>query len=75
MKKRLEPELQKALAQNRLLIISPFSVDVKRASKKTAQLRNRMMIEMTEKITIGFMSKGGLLEKLVSETDKEIKKL
>jgi hypothetical protein len=75
MKKRLEPELQKALDQNRLLIISPFSVDVKRASKKTAQLRNRMMIEMAEKITIGFMSKGGLLEKLVSETDKEIKKL
>ncbi len=72
MKKRLEPELQKALDQNRLLIISPFSVDVKRTSEKTAQIRNRMMIEMAENITVGFVSNGGLLEALIKETDKKI---
>jgi len=75
MKQRLEPELQKALEQNRLLIISPFSEKVIRVTEKTAQIRNGMMIEMAENITVGFVSNGGLLEELISETDKKIRYL
>ena len=32
LKKRIEPELQKALDNNRLLLISPFGEDVKRVT-------------------------------------------
>jgi hypothetical protein len=48
---------------------------VKRTSEKTAQIRNRMMIEMAENITVGFVSNGGLLEELINGTDKEITNL
>lgn len=72
MKKQLEPDLQKALDQNRLLIITPFSEDVKRVTEKTAQIRNRMMIELADTITLGFISKGGLLEELIKGIEKKI---
>ena len=72
LKQRLEKELEKALEQGRLLIISPFEKEIIRVTEKTAQVRNRMMIELAENITVGFVSKVGLLEKLISETDKKI---
>ncbi|MFZ4457335.1 MAG: DNA-binding protein [Bacteroidales bacterium] len=75
MKKKLKPELEKALSQNRLLIISPFEKEIKRVTEKTAQIRNRLMIELTDNITLGYVNKGGMLEELIMSTDKEIKRL
>lgn len=75
MKKRLEPELEKALAQNRLLIISPFEKDIIRVTEKTAQIRNSFMLELADNITVGFVSKDGMLEELILETKKEITNL
>lgn len=75
MKKMLEPELEKALAQNRLLIISPFEKEIKRVTEKTAQIRNKLMLELADNITVGFVSKGGMLEELIKATDKKISML
>jgi hypothetical protein len=72
MKKQLDPALLAPLEQGRLLIITPFSETVKRASNKTALERNQLMIELASQITIGFASPGGQLETLLKECTKPV---
>jgi predicted Rossmann fold nucleotide-binding protein DprA/Smf involved in DNA uptake len=72
LKEKLEPEFEAPLAQGRLLIVSPFEKNVKRVSAVTAQTRNKLMIELAESITVGFVSVGGYLEKLLKETEKPL---
>ena len=50
------------MEQGRLLIITPFDKKVIRVTEKTAQVRNKMMIELADSITVGYASKGGSLE-------------
>lgn len=75
LKKKIEPEFQKALSDGRLLIITPFNQNVTRVSEKTAFSRNKMMIELADSITVGFASPQGTLEKLIAQTDKEINQI
>ena len=75
LKEKLEPELQKAIEQNRLLIITPFDKSVKRVTEKTAQTRNQLMIDLADKITVGYVSKDGQLEELLKQTNKTITKI
>lgn len=70
LKQKIEPELQQAMDAGRLLIISPFDESVKRVTEKTAAIRNRIMIELADKVVVGYINKGGLLEKLITETNK-----
>ena len=67
LKSRLEPELKAPLAEGRLLLITPFNADTKYVTIETARLRNQMMIEIANKIVIGYSSPGGELEKLLLE--------
>jgi len=75
LKEKIEPELIKPLEQGRILIISPFDKTVKRVTEQTAEIRNKMMIELADNITIGYASKEGKLEKLLQSTEKEIIRL
>ena len=54
---------------------SPFDKTVKRVTEQTAEIRNKMMIELADNITIGFASKGGKPETLLKTTEKPITKL
>ena len=65
IKKNLEPELIRPLEEGRLLIITPFDRSVKRVSSQNAQIRNRLMIDLADRIVIGYASLGGNLQKLV----------
>ena len=38
-------------------------------------MRNKLMVELADNITVGFVSKGGNLEKLLKEEKKEITKI
>ena len=40
---------------------------IKRVTGKTSDTRNRLMAELADNITIGYASKNGLIEKLISE--------
>ena len=74
MKENLEPELIKPLEEGRLLIISPFDRSVKRISTGLAEVRNRLMIDLSDRVVIGFASAGGNLEKLIREIEgKQVK--
>lgn len=72
LKKKIEPEFVKPIEEGRLLIISPFNDEVKRITEQTAMVRNKMMIELAEKIVVGYVTKGGLLEEILKETNKPI---
>lgn len=72
LKDHLEPDLKKPLDEGRLLIISPFEKSVKKITAQTAQIRNQMMIDLADKITIGYASPGGLLEDLIGISPKEV---
>lgn len=75
IKQRIEPEIKHALDQDRVLIITPFRKEVKRVTAKTAEVRNQLMIDLADKITVGFISEGGNLEKLLKQTKKGINEI
>ncbi len=75
LKEKLEPEFEKPLGQGRLLIISPFNKTTKRVTEQTAEIRNKMMIELADSITVGYASANGQLEKLLKMTNKQISRI
>ncbi len=75
LKEKIEPELIKPLKEGRILIISPFDKTVKRVTEQTAEIRNKMMIELADNITVGYASKGGKLESLLRTIEKEMVRL
>jgi len=72
LKQRIEPELKSELKKGRLLIVSPFEKEVKRITTETAMIRNQLMINLADNITVGFISKRGNLEKLSKQSRKVI---
>lgn len=72
LKKKVDTELEKALSDKRLLIITPFNQTITRVSKKTSFQRNQMMTKLADSITVGFASSQGSLEKLITEVNKEV---
>ena len=75
LKEKIKPELIKPLEQGRILIISTFEKSVKRVTEQTAEIRNKMMIELADSITIGYASEGGKLESILKTTKKGIIRL
>ena len=67
LKEKIDPALKKPLDQGRLIIVTPFSKEVKRVTTQTARLRNQMMIELGDEIVIGFIHKGGMLEGQIND--------
>lgn len=65
LKQKIEPELQKPFEERRLLIVTPFSMEIKRVTKETAAKRNRLMIETADEIMIGFATEDGTVSKLL----------
>ena len=75
LKEKIEPDLIKPLEQGRILLISPVDKTVKRVTVQTAEIRNIMMIELADNITVGYASEGGKLESILKTTEKEIIRL
>jgi len=71
IKKRWEPEIEKAVNENRLLVISPFGNETKRVTRETAELRNKKIIEISDTIMVGYKSKNGQLENLLKRREYE----
>lgn len=51
--------------KNRLLIISPFSKDVKRVTRETAVEKNKKIIELSAEVIVGHSLDGGQLAELL----------
>ncbi len=72
MKTRWKPQIEKAVNENRLLVISPFEKKANRIIRKTAEKRNKKIIEISNKIIIGYKTKNGQLDKLLKEKNYEL---
>ncbi len=72
MKSRWELQIEKAVKDNRLLVISPFAKEIKRITRKTAEKRNEKMIDMSDKVAAGFITPNGQLDKLLEEGNYEL---
>jgi predicted Rossmann fold nucleotide-binding protein DprA/Smf involved in DNA uptake len=67
MLKRLPVEIKTEIEKGRLLIVSTFEESVKRITRETTYLRNKYILKISDEIKIPFVSKNGLLEKLLQE--------
>ncbi|MBS1937729.1 MAG: DNA-binding protein [Bacteroidetes bacterium] len=75
MKKKLEPELTKEVEKGRLLVVSPFPVQVVRVTAATAMERNRFMLEHARDVVIGHATPDGSLARLVAQATLPVIKL
>ena len=75
LKEKIEPEFEKPMEEGRLLIITPFDKTVKRVTELTAETRNKLMTDLSDKITVGYSSTGGQLEKLLQNIEKPITRI
>lgn len=67
LKQRWEPEIKALLQTDRFLIITPFDQSVKRVTKENAVIRNKLMIQLAEKVTIGYKNPDGLINYLIND--------
>ena len=69
LKTHWEPEIKKALSENRLLIISPFEKEIKRITRKTAKTRNKYIIEISDIILVAYKIENGQLDSLLKNVE------
>jgi hypothetical protein len=67
LKKRWDKELIKHVEKGRLLIISPFSIEIIRITRETAFKKNETIIKISDQVTVGYKSKDGQLDKILNE--------
>jgi len=75
LKKRLEEELTAENAKNRLLIITPLPVSVKRVTQETANKRNDLMAEIADEIFVAYAQLNGNVYRLIKKWLKKGKKV
>ena len=63
MKTRWSHKILTAIRKNRLVIISPFDKNTKLVTHDTAEKRNRVIIEISERIKIGYKTTNGQLNR------------
>lgn len=65
--KRLKPVWRTALGAERLTIISPFAETVRRATKETAVMRNRVVAAFADEVLIAYAHPSSSTEQLAKE--------
>ncbi len=75
VKEKIEPAFKKPLEEGRLLIITPFDKNERRVTSANAYVRNKLMSNLADNITIGYASPGGQLEELLKGIGKPVDKI
>ncbi|MDY0150980.1 MAG: hypothetical protein RBS43_01750 [Candidatus Cloacimonas sp.] len=70
--KRWQPDIKARLDKGNLLIISPFDESVTAVTPQTCLIRNKLIIELADRIVIGYASPGGEITKHIKSTSKPI---
>lgn len=65
-------DFAKHVESERLLIISPFDKRQTRADKRSAAIRNNLMIELADNLVVGHASPNGELSKVLNRCEKAI---
>src|SRR5439155_20275572 len=61
---QLPAEWQAKFERDELLIISPFDSSIRRPTRQTAEIRNKLVVDVATDVTIIYASRGGQLEQL-----------
>jgi predicted Rossmann fold nucleotide-binding protein DprA/Smf involved in DNA uptake len=69
---KLPENLKKHIDEGRMLVISPFNKNIKKVTINTASIRNQMMIELADKVVIGFADPNGKLNQILFDINKNI---
>jgi predicted Rossmann fold nucleotide-binding protein DprA/Smf involved in DNA uptake len=72
---RWQPEIKTRLDKGNLLIVSPFDDSVQVVTPQTCFIRNKLIIEMADKIVIGHACTNGQVSKLLDGLDKPVENL
>jgi predicted Rossmann fold nucleotide-binding protein DprA/Smf involved in DNA uptake len=64
---RLTAEYEKPLAEERLLLVTPFGEQARRATAETALARNRLLAQMADKVLVAYAEKGSKTELVAHE--------
>jgi hypothetical protein len=67
---KLPLSLKTPVEEGRILIISPFEKNVTKVTNDTAILRNKMMIEISDSIVVGFADPNGKLNQILLKSNK-----
>jgi hypothetical protein len=65
-------EFDEQIESERLLIISPFDRRQSRADKRSAAIRNNLMIELADNLVVGHASPNGELSRVLNRCEKAI---
>lgn len=65
----LAEELMAPMAAGRLLLVTRYAASVTHPCRDKCRQRNRMMLEWSDEVVVGYASAGGTLERLCREYD------
>ncbi len=72
---RIRPEWRKGLKTGRLLIVSPFPKEIRRATAQLSLERNRFVAELADEICVPYAAEGSKTAeflKLIEKSGKEV---
>jgi len=75
LKSKIEPEIQQAIEEYRLLVVTPFDKSIKRITSATATKRNEFMAELADELFVAYASPNGKLQTLISQNLAKGKKI
>lgn len=62
---KLPEKLKKPVDEGRILLISHFNKDIKKVTVETAFIRNKLMIDIADKVTVGYADPKGKLSQIL----------
>jgi predicted Rossmann fold nucleotide-binding protein DprA/Smf involved in DNA uptake len=68
----MRPDIQKALDDGRLLIVSPFGINSPNKSHFSAEIRNKLIVFLSNDLYIAHTEKGGTLERIISGINERV---
>jgi predicted Rossmann fold nucleotide-binding protein DprA/Smf involved in DNA uptake len=68
----LRPDIARAVQEGRLLIVSPFGTNSPNKSHFSAEIRNKLIVFLSNDLFIAHTEKGGTLERIISGINERV---
>ncbi len=70
--KRITPELSSNIEKGRLVLITPFTEGAVRITAHNAYKRNEMMVDIADRVVIGYATEDGSLAGLIKQIPEKV---
>jgi predicted Rossmann fold nucleotide-binding protein DprA/Smf involved in DNA uptake len=65
---QLPDDWQRKFERGEMIIVSPFDSSIRRPTKETAEIRNKLVVDLATEVTIIYASPGGHLDQLTNSS-------